>query len=110
MAQVSQFTSLQPKKYAVALCSRNVWGVIMVDEPKEIQFSDGTSTCWTGFACRSTVVPGWGKTEGQSVVKDVGDTWASRNPQVIAYLDGMENKSLKEVLAAARSVLSARNL
>lgn len=110
MATIENFPKLPAKKFAIALCSRNVWGVIMSDSKEAIQFSDGTSECWKGFACRSTVVAGWGEGAGKVFQKDVGDLWASRNPHVVAYIDGMENASLKEILAAARRKLSCMNL
>ncbi len=110
MAKVTDFPRLEAKKYAVALCSKNVWGVIMVDEKQDIQFPDAVSSVWTGYACRSTVVAGWGVYEGKTFMKDVGDLWASRDPHVIAYLDGVENMNLKEILALARNALAVRNL
>ena len=111
MAKVTDYPTLQPKKYAVALCSRNVWGVIMVDEKQEIKFDDGSSSeCWTGIACRSTVVPGWGIHEGKTFVKDIGDRWASKNPHVIAQLEGVDGMPLKEILAMARRAIAVRNL
>lgn len=111
MAQVKNIPSLPVKKYALALCSKNVWGVIMSEEPKEITFTDGSSSvCHTGFACRGTVVAGWGALEGTTVVKKEGDLWASRNPHVVAHLGDLDGFELDEVLAFARHKLSAMNL
>lgn len=111
MAQIKNFPKLAPKKYAVALCSRNVWGVIMVDEKQTIHFEDGSSSdCWTGFACRQTVIAGWGIHKGKTFIKEVGDRWASREPHVIAYLDGVEKMSLKEILNLAARTVAIRNL
>lgn len=111
MAQVKNITSLPVKKYALALCSKNVWGVVMSDAPKEITFADGTSsTCHTGFACRGTVIAGWGAQEGTTVIKKEGDLWASRNPHVVAYLGDLDGFELDEILQFARHKLSAMNL
>lgn len=111
MAQAKNLPSLPVKKYALALCSKNVWGVVTCDEPKEITFGDGSiSVCHTGIACRGTIIAGWGNMEGTTVIKKEGDLWASRNPHVVAHLGDMEGFTMDEILAFARHKLSAMNL
>jgi hypothetical protein len=117
MAQAKNLPNLPVKKFALALCSKNVWGVITSDQPKEITFGDGsTSTCHTGFACRGTVIAGWGEKEGTTVIKQEGDLWASRNPHVVAYLGDFDGADLSdplvlaEILAYGRHKLSCMNL
>lgn len=117
MAQAKNLTNLPVKKFALALCSKNVWGVITSDEPKAITFADGsTSTCHTGFACRGTVIAGWGSQEGTTIIKKEGDLWASRNPHVVAYLGDFDGadindpKVLAEILNYGRRKLACMNL
>lgn len=111
MAQAKNMPNLPVKKYALALCSKNVWGVVTCDEPKEIVFADGSkSVCHTGIACRGTVIAGWGALEGTTVIKKEGDLWASRNPHVVAHLGDMEGFTMDEILVFARHKLSAMNL
>lgn len=112
MAQAKNFPRLEPKKYAIALCSRNVWGVITSDGKRDIEFADGSSSsCYTGFACRGTVLAGWGIHEGKTFVKEQGEPWASRNPHVVAYLYEMSDDTpIEDILEFARSKLSAMNL
>lgn len=112
MAQVKDFPKLEVKRFAIALCSRGVWGVITSESPKEIEFKDGSkSLCHTGFACRGTVIAGWGVNEGKTIIKRQGDSWASRAPHVIGYLEGINpNQPIEEILEYARRKLTAVNL
>jgi len=112
MAQAKQFPKLPAKQFAVALCSKNVWGVIFSDGKQEIEFEDGSvSECYTGFACRGTVIAGWGHKTGETIIKKEGDLWASRDPHVVAYLEGINpDQPIEDILMLARHRLSALNL
>lgn len=108
MDKIKNFKKLSPKKYAIALCSLNVYGLILVDEKEKIKFSDGsTSDCWTGITCRSAVVRCI-LNKDVTFIKDVGSLWASRNPNVVGFLSDVENLPIEEVLKLAEIYISTQ--
>lgn len=112
MAQAKNFPKLEAKQFAIALCSVGVWGIITSEKPEELTFKDGSkSVCHTGFTCRDTVVAGFGMYEGKTFIKKKGDSWASKKPQVVAYLYCVNpDTPIEDLIEYARRKLSALNL
>lgn len=74
---------MQPKRGAIAVCSRGYIGIITADEPTEITYPDGNKgSAWLGIQLtdKPPIDADW---KGQ---KGIGTPWSSRTPRVIGYV------------------------
>lgn len=75
-------TGQKPRKYSIALCGKELVGLITDDEDKPITYQDGTKgLSWSGV--QLTVKSG-----------QIGDPWTSRNPKVLGHLQDLEKSGL----------------
>jgi len=94
---------MNPRKYTIAKCSLGVYGVITVDEPKDVTYADGnTGVAWTGLVIRDTSIPGVGGHAGRIINVKSGNTWSSKRPEVIAQLSSVEELSPEQLISHAR--------
>lgn len=97
---------MNPCKYAIAKCSLGVYGVITVDEPKDVTYADGnTGVAWTGLVIRDISIPGVGGHSGKVINVKSGNTWSSKRPEVIAQLSSVEDLSPEKLISHARHCL-----
>ena len=97
---------MNPNKYAIAKCSLGVYGVITVDEPKQVTYADGnTGVAWTGLVIRDISIPGVGGHSGKIIDVKAGNTWSSKRPEVIAQLSSVEDLSPEQLISHARHYL-----
>ena len=72
-------SSLKPKRGAIATCSAGSLGLITADEPKEITYSDGSSAeAWVGIHLTDKI-------------RSIGDGWSSRDPEVLGYIENLQD-------------------
>lgn len=76
-SEINDPMNKEPHKGAIARCSMDTLGLILVDEKQEVQYPDGsTAMAWTGVHLNNHP----DKFDGI----EVGDDWSSRDPEVIA--------------------------
>jgi hypothetical protein len=81
-------TELEPRRGAIALCTRGALGLITCDEAQEVTYNDGNKgVSWTGIQLTNTTIQGMGKDEGKTFDVKIGSPWSSRTPKVIAYIE-----------------------
>jgi len=74
-------STLQPRQYAVAYCSKGTLGLILSTAP--VAFTDGVLT-WTGIHLRHDKIT---DSNGRTHTVKPTDPWTSRNPRVLGYLE-----------------------
>lgn len=88
---------LKPKRGAIALCSLGRLGLITCDEPQEVTYNDGNiGISWVGIQLTDGEVQGVGGDKGKTIKQVIGQTWMSRNPKVIGYIQDIKIESLFE--------------
>lgn len=76
---------MEPKQYALALCSLKTLGLILSPTPVPVIYPNGaTGVAWTGIHLSNKVAP-------------VGSPWSSRNPVVLDYLPEVAAKALRKM-------------
>jgi len=79
---------MEPRKYAIALCSLNRIGLITSDGPINVKYHDGNEgISWVGIQLTDGQVEGVGGDKGKIIQQKMGDPWMSKHPTVLAYLD-----------------------
>ena len=75
---------MEPRRGAIAMCSRGYIGLITSAEPQEITYPDGNKgKAWLGIQLtnKPPISANWDKPHG------VGTPWSSRTPFVMGYID-----------------------
>lgn len=102
---------MQIKKNAIAKCSLGIYGLITVDEMKEVTYADGNKgVSWTGLVIRDKIIAGINGHEGKTIHVKEGDLWSSKNPVVVTYLHFLEDKEGKDLIEFARNKINAMGL
>jgi hypothetical protein len=88
-------SNLEPERGAIAVCSAGSLGLITVDEPQQVTYSDGTSAdAWVGIHLTDEL-------------RTIGDGWSSRDPKVIGHIDNLratlEGEGVSNILSTNRS-------
>jgi len=85
-------TRLEPKKGAIAICSRGCLGLITKDKPKKITYKDGNhGVAYIGIHIE----------EGEKTT--IGSPWSSRSPRVICHVEDLHlSGKFDEFLVKAR--------
>jgi hypothetical protein len=80
---------LVPRKHAIAYCSIGFLGLILSETLHEVTYNDGNKgMAWTGIQLQhDTRTAVFGKEGKKTVTVHAGDSWSSRTPRVIGYLE-----------------------
>ena len=80
--------SLEPRAGAIALCGRGFLGLITSQRPVSVTYRDGTEApTWGGFHLQHQQLSSAAGVVYRTV--EVGDSWSSRNPVVLGYLEDL---------------------